>query len=285
MFARSTVVMYLLALLALAGCMPESELESTPTPDRTAEVRETQRAGTEAAAATAEVAARQTETQQALDLTATEDLRAQQAAATQAARVARSTAQAVSATAAAQPILDRVLDLVSAGELSRSDGRYHALDDFDQSWAQINWYQWWYTQRSPSSFVLRANASWESASDTANWWNSGCGFVFREDGVDNHYVVHMGLDGWAYLARVLRGSPKQLGEGYYGAVDVPSGSASLMLVVDGSDISFFVNDRRVLRRVDTALTEGELALTLLSGTNRGYGTRCRMTEIELWELR
>jgi hypothetical protein len=30
---------------------------------------------------------------------------------------------------------------------------------------------------------------------------------------------------------------------------------------------------------------GELGLTLFSGTNRDYGTRCRMTNIGLWEFK
>ena len=40
----------------------------------------------------------------------------------------------------------------------------------------------------------------------------------------------------------------------------------------------------MLYRQDMSLEEGELSLTLLSGTNKDYGTRCEMTNIELWEL-
>ena len=57
-----------------------------------------------------------------------------------------------------------------------------------------------------------------------------------------------------------------------------------MLVVEGTNISFFVNGERVHFRQDQGLSSGNLALTLFSGINAGFGTRCRMSNIELWEL-
>jgi hypothetical protein len=64
----------------------------------------------------------------------------------------------------------------------------------------------------------------------------------------------------------------------------PSDSAHLMLVVQGHDIRFFVNGLQMLHRQDTAHKSGNLGLTLISGTNTGFGTSCSMENIELWIL-
>jgi len=177
-----------------------------------------------------------------------------------------------------------VESFVSDGYLQSASGTFHAIPDFNETWAQLNWYQWWETGYEPKDFVVTAHTNWESASDTADWWNSGCGFVFREESEDDHYLVYLGMDGWVYLSRVKGGNWASLGENAYGEVDVPKGEADVALLVEGRKIHYFVNGEHVLRRDDLQDTEGVLALTLLSGTNKGFGTRCLMTDIALWEI-
>jgi len=202
----------------------------------------------------------------------------------EATRDAATAAAKAESTAQAQSMLDLIQELNRDGYISTTAGTYYSLDDFDKNWAQINWYQWWYTGYTPTDFVIRANAAWDSASTSANWWNSGCGFVFREDGVPNHYLAYLGLDGYVYFARTVREKYASLGASYYGRLDTPKGQAQIMLVVEGTKISFFVNGERVHTRQDQGLSSGNLALTLLSGINTGFGTRCQMSNIELWEL-
>jgi hypothetical protein len=165
---------------------------------------------------------------------------------------------------------------------------YLTIDDFEESWAQIGWYQYWTIEDSPTNFVIRTNATWSSASDTANWNQSGCGFVFHVTDEKNHYIAYLGLDGNVYVQRMVQGEAKLVGSGYYDTVDVPEGSADLMLMVLGDKIYFFVDGSQVYKGIDSILTgklkSGDLALTLVSGTNKGYGTRCQMTGIELWDL-
>ncbi len=261
------------ALLALLAASCSSAPAPTPTADLTAAAHtaETAQAAStnDAATAQAQQTAAAKETAQALQTSR---------AATQAA------AEIASATAQAQPMADVVQDLYTQGYVSRTEGTFYSLPNFLESWAQINWYMWWPTGYSPADFVIRTNASWESASEHANWHNSGCGFVFRAQDNDNHYSAHLGLDGWVYMHRYVGGVFAPLGESYYGALDVPRGSASMMLVADGPNFTFFVNGKQVHVRQDTRFQDGELALTLSSGINTGFGTRCRMIDIELWEL-
>ena len=175
--------------------------------------------------------------------------------------------------------------LTDYGILTSSNGMKKKLSDFSQEWAQMNWYTYYRTGRSPIDFIIRADASWESASDKANWWNSGCGFVFREKDVNNHYLAYLDLDGFAHIDRVRSGNYSLLGQSNISyPVEKPADGANIMLVAQGSNLHFFVDGYLMLSRQNMTFDEGNLALTLLSGTNKDFGTRCEMTNIELWEL-
>jgi uncharacterized surface protein with fasciclin (FAS1) repeats len=219
------------------------------------------------------------------------DTQATQAALTQAASEAAAGAELTStaavfaqATAEAQEMFSLVQKLQSQGYLANTDGEYTPLADFDESWAQINWYQWKTTGYSPDSFVLRANFWWDSASDKANWFSSGCGFVFGEEDKDNHDLAYLGLDGNVYVSRIRNGNWKTLAQRYYGKVEIPQGQADIVMVVASKKIIFFVNDKKVVEVTDSAYKPGELNLTLLSGTNAGFGTHCKISNIGLWIL-
>ena len=296
-----------LALVVLAGCAAPTALPPTVTvaptasPDLsgTATARAVQVAEGLVATLTAVAGTATTEAQAgatAASVAATEarlaggtaTVQAQQTAlvvrrATQTALAQGTQAQA---TAQAQPLAARVEAIVAEGYLDRSAGRYDRLEDFDDAWAQINWYQWLWTGYAPTDFVIRADLEWNSASDTANWFNSGCGFVFRETSRDNldHYLVYLGLDGVVYFLKNRQGELTELASASAGRLDVPDGSAQFMLAVEGERFTVYVNDQRVVTAHDGSLKSGLLNYTLLSGTNRDFGTRCAMTNVELWTL-
>jgi hypothetical protein len=244
----------------------------------------TSEAGTaQAETATAQARRAATETAQHA-LTSTAEGEKWSTATALAGRRATNTAAAVSATALAGGLYEQVQALAEEGYLDSTTGKYYQVDDFSQSWAQLKWYQWWLTDYSPADFVIRAHTEWESASETADWWSSGCGFVFRVQEDEDHYGVFLGLDGWVNLWRMSHGDFVRLGTSYYGSVDLPSGEADVMLVAVGDVMTYFVNGRDVHSRPDSVLSSGALGLTLVSGTNKDFGTRCKMTDIELWIL-
>lgn len=177
-----------------------------------------------------------------------------------------------------------VQSLADEGYLSSASGTYHELEDFDETWAQLNWYQWWYTGFEPEDFVISAHTEWDSASDKADWWNSGCGFVFRELGADDHFLAYLSMEGYVTLSEVRNGNYIDLGYNRYGKVDTPKGEADVVLVVEGPMLHFFVNGERVYSRPGIRERAGSLGLTLLSGTNKGYGTRCEMEDVGLWVI-
>lgn len=291
------------ALLAACGLATPVGPDSVPTVEPGAAASAV--AGTVAAATAANQGAQATAAAQwanatSTTLAGTEQAQGQltaeaaEATANMADRLATGTAGAATrvarATSTAEPMAAAVQRLVSEGYLTHGSGYFESLLDFFREWAQINWYQWYATGKAPRDFVVRANVAWQSASDRANWFNSGCGFVFREtprEGDEqalNHYLAYLGLDGVVYMARQTNGSYVELGKASYGRVDVPEGQASLMLAVEGDQFHFFVNEQHVLTRQDGVLDGGNLNYTLLSGTNRDFGTRCEMTQVGLWWL-
>ena len=189
-------------------------------------------------------------------------------------------------------IEDIVQGLEDGGFLTSSDGKWVRSGiprKFDEEWAQLGWYAWWRLQLNPvdqpDNFVIWTDATWESASDKANWWESGCGFVFREENSDNHYLVYLGMNGIAYFNRFRGGyhstvavSPDRL------TLEIPEDQGNLILAVQDNNVMFFVDGMLVLRGQDISHEEGNLALTLRSGTNKDFGTRCTMENIALWIL-
>lgn len=213
-------------------------------------------------------------------------LEAEAAAATEeASRIMEQTAEVeIQATSQAQDMANTIQALADDGILEDPSGSYYWMEDFNENWAQIGWYQWWETGLAPTDFVIRGHTEWESASKTANWFDSGCGFVFREEDENNHYMIFLALDGNVYLKGYVDGIYREFGKEYYGKIEHVKGSADVMLVVEGDTIAYYVNEEKVLQRENSEIKDGNLALTLMSGTNKEYGTRCLISDIEIWDL-
>ena len=186
------------------------------------------------------------------------------------------------ATAQAQPIADQIQALYSQGVLDTTEGDFTRLEDFDESWAQIDWFKWWRTGYSPENFVIRTDASWSSASDKANWYNSGCAFVFGEIDQYNFHFIHVAMDGYVYLAYWQKGKGHLIAQRPVKGITRPDGKAEIMLVVHDKRVTVYVDGTQVLSEYASLLKSGGLGLTLSSGTNIGYGTRCQMKNVDLW---
>ncbi len=175
--------------------------------------------------------------------------------------------------------------LYDEGYLTSTEGGYKRLPTYDDSWAQINWFQWTATGEEPKAFVLRTDVTWDSASLTANHDLTGCGFVFNEKDEDNYYMVYMGLDGVANIIRVKGGWIDAHWHKFYKKVGNPQGGAEFVLVVQDGNFAFLVDGEEAITVTDSKINGRMLGLTIVSGTNTDYGTHCRMEDIDLWTLR
>jgi hypothetical protein len=191
----------------------------------------------------------------------------------------------LTATARVKPFMDTLQRLKESGVIYQTEGGYVRLDDFDQSWAQIDWFRWWNTDYSPENFVISANAKWSSASDKSNWPGAGCGFVFAFVDKQNYRRAYLGLDGNVRLSRKVNNTWNTMARQKTDGVTIPNGDAKIMLVVFDKRISFYVNDVLIASALDTTQKPGVLAFTLASGTNKDYGTRCQMTNVNLWIIK
>ncbi|MGZ9234867.1 MAG: hypothetical protein ACXW4E_05020 [Anaerolineales bacterium] len=171
------------------------------------------------------------------------------------------------------------------GYLTTSDGTFAELDDFSYDWADLGRYQLFLLPVSASDFFLSAHFKWNSALENSD--TAGCGFIFGLQPNNDHYAVF--LDRAKIYFRVtnpaLGYSSNVEPNRVTGKVqfDYPA-EANFTLIVKGGYAYVLVNGEVVSEY--TLLSgrplRGDLGLSVLSGTNKEYGTRCEMTDLRLW---
>lgn len=191
------------------------------------------------------------------------------------------------ATTQAQSMADLVQDLYDDAFLQSTEGEYIGLNDFEESFAQIDWVTPRFTDITLNNFVLRSNIAWETAKKGANIRFSGCGFWFGVDeDIENFHEVMLALDGNVRLSRCLNDCSymSSLASSYFGKIDYMEGEAEVILIVEGGTIQYFVDGEQIFIRRDQKKLTGYLAYAISSGTNADFGTRCIFTDTEIWSL-
>jgi hypothetical protein len=164
--------------------------------------------------------------------------------------------------------------LIDQGVISEIKEEYVPFEDISREFAQINYFSWWNTEYAPTNFVIRSDVTWDSASDSANWPFSGCGWVFGERDSDNFHMAYLSLDGYGLLKKWVEGKEEVVVKHRYGNLDLPQGSTELLLSVQDDRAAFFINGEEMYNIYDGNIDPGKLSFTVLSGTNQGFGTRC-----------
>jgi hypothetical protein len=190
--------------------------------------------------------------------------------------------------AATQHIEKRSAEIQSyyeTGYLSSTEGQLVEVEDFRYEWAQLGWYNRLLFWESVDDFFLSAHFKWESALETSNV--SGCGFIFGLQPNDDHYAVFLDRRQVYFLT-----TDHSLG--YSKPVSPTRGTGRVKFEYPAeADFTLIVDDVYAYVLVDGELKgeytlaksrpqRGDLALTVLSGTNKDYGTRCEMTDLHLW---
>ena len=191
----------------------------------------------------------------------------------------------LAATERAEELRAEILGYFEKGYLTTMEGRFRELDDFSYEWAQLGFYLPFLVEDAVGDFVLGAHFKWDSAFKNSNI--SGCGFMFGIQPNDDHYAVFLDRQKVFFLITdhtVGFSRPVQPTRGT-GIVkfDYPA-EANFTLIVRGAYAYVLVNGEVVgeYTLAQSRLSKGGLALTVLSGTNRDYGTRCEMTNLHLW---
>jgi len=174
-----------------------------------------------------------------------------------------------------------------AGYIATTNGRFTEYDDFSEQWAQLTSYRSWTLNDEALNFYMSAHFKWSSAYRSAD--TSGCGFTFATQKNNDHYAVF--LDRSKILFVETR-SPYYLPVGLTRGIgrvkfDNPGDhpvEADFTLIVKDAYAYVLVNGELVgeYTLAQSKILRGKVGLALLSGTNKGYGTRCEMTNLHLW---
>lgn len=188
-------------------------------------------------------------------------------------------------------LVQKVFD---AGQISTTAGTYQKLEDYSEQLSRSFGYNWTNTGVRAKDFIVRADFSWMVA-DQKNY--SGCGFVFREKSDEFYYLIALdGLDG-VLLSYTKEGFDALLGTKVYNYSIAASkrtklpdmGSnpyrATFTLVINEFKAFTYINDNYYseYELQKNWLTEmGPLSFLILTGSDKDYGTRCDITNAEVW---
>jgi hypothetical protein len=129
-----------------------------------------------------------------------------------------------------------------------------------------------------TNFVVRSDVAWESASAAAD--NSGCGFAFHMG--SDYYIFYVSLTGIIRL-NGWTGSWTRFGGTSFGSAQ-QNGKVNVTLIVEGTTFRVLINDEliKTYQGFTGKILSGRVGYTVLSGTNKSFGTRCTFTNSTLW---
>jgi hypothetical protein len=191
----------------------------------------------------------------------------------------------LAATRRAEELNAEVQEYFEKGYLATTEGRFRELDDFSFDWAQLGWYRQFPVQDGVGDFVLSAHFKWDSAFKNSDI--SGCGFIFGVQQNNDHYAVFLDRQKVFFLITdnavgFSRPVSPTRGTGIV-KFDYPAEADFTVIVKDA--YAYVLVDREVVAEYTLAQSrssKGGIGLTVLSGTNKDYGTRCEMTNLHLW---
>lgn len=186
-----------------------------------------------------------------------------------------------------------VQEIYDAGQIPTLEGTYKKLGDFSEQLAQQFGYKWSNTGVKAKEFIIRADFVW-SIAHQKNY--SGCGYVFREKSKDFYYLIALdALDG--VLLSYTKKNPSSF---FPPIVNYSIGAsrktklpdmgpnpyqATFTLVVTEFKAYTYINDiyYSEYELQKNWLTEtGPLSFMILTGTDKDFGTRCEVTNAEVW---
>jgi hypothetical protein len=170
------------------------------------------------------------------------------------------------------------------GYLSSTEGEYHHLEDFTMASSDR---QVVYSKRKTGydvkDFMVKAHFKWQSA--IANPDPGGCGWAFRGTR-DSTYFTFVDKD-WIYLG-MFKGNQwnrygKTSGNAWIGLGN--PAEADVTLTVSKGKAYYIINGAfasSYTLSMDSLTGVGELDYAVVAGTFKDYGTRCEMTNVDLW---
>ncbi len=189
----------------------------------------------------------------------------------------------VEATQRADDFKKLLNDFRDKDYITTTYGESFEPDPFKEDWAQLGWYQWWPFDFVAEDFVFSGHLRWSTSSATPEI--SGCGIIFGLQSNKDHYAIF--LDKSRILFLMARGSHVYTVGKTRGPGTVSFGNpaeADFAVSVKGQSAYVSVDGEVTEYTLSTDQTsKGKFAFSILSGTNKDYGTRCEMTDMIFWQ--
>lgn len=196
----------------------------------------------------------------------------------------------LAATQQYEDFLALVQKVYDAGQISTLDGEYMKLDDFSDELAMNYGYNRTPTGVNAKDFIIRADFDWEVANQK-NY--SGCGYRFRQDKTDPYqYYYITALDGINGVLMMYTVTFEHKPASLVKKMKMPDlGSnpyhAQFTLVVSDTSAYTYVNGifyNEYKLQNNWVAESGPLEYMVLTGSDKDYGTRCKITNAEVWVI-
>ncbi len=187
-----------------------------------------------------------------------------------------------------QATLQKYLD---SGYISSTQGKFYELTDNTREMAQRNYldYDLAGYKDTVQDFVSWADVNWTSAGPVNYPEFSGCGFGFRMQDNGDAYTAMVTNDAvlvtWCFQALGNRcgrvGKTRGTGTLKLGN----PAQAHFSLILDGGHMYALVDEQLIAEYTlfeDRLTDPGYFLYSIVSGTNKDYGTRCTITNGKLW---
>jgi hypothetical protein len=158
-----------------------------------------------------------------------------------------------------------------------SDAEFYNIKDFELTGNQTTHLFHQSYDLYPSDFLAIADVEYDNGSNSIRASSTGCGYMFNDFDEEKMYFVLFTLDNEVRLTYVRNGYWDGIKHVKDMSLDFPSpsGTAQIMLVVEGDHITFAVNGKVMIDQTVQMQNGGAFGYSLLSGTNAGFGTSCR----------
>lgn len=136
-----------------------------------------------------------------------------------------------------------------------------------------------------NNFVLRSKIKFESASQTPNWSESGCGWFFRGEDVVTNLTAFYSLEGNLRLFGFNNNYSLSYGRVNHTRPAV-SGEIEMVIYAEDEKVGILIDGAPLIERSDILVDDNpsQLFSVTFSGTNKDFGIRCEYSEVEFMIL-
>jgi hypothetical protein len=165
-----------------------------------------------------------------------------------------------------------------------ANSSYQPIDQISMELAERTTLQRYPLFITPKEFFVISDVDYSHETKNINKSTAGCGYVFYDNEKTGQiYYTLFTLDNYARLTQVRNHYWDGIAHIKNDSLNLesPNGKAQILLMLLGDRAVFAVNGKIVIDQTVEWQSEGYFGFSLLSGTNKDYGTRCIFKNTEI----